>query len=251
MTSHFHLNKLFAVLLLFLLCAFLPTDQGFDVSVIQRVVIDPGHGGKDPGNIGKYSKEKDITLAIALDLGRLIQRNYPAVKVYYTRLKDEYVSLESRSNLVKKVKADLMISLHCNAAPKNTPNRQIINGTETFIFGKPKCRQCYEVAQRENFSTHKNFTLSSYANYQQKKSMLMADQIENEFKFILKRNSRGVKQADFTVLSNTKIPSVLIELGFLSNPKEEKYLNDAFGQVYLASAVFRAFRKYKQTLEED
>ncbi|GAB4397927.1 MAG: hypothetical protein OHK0053_15430 [Microscillaceae bacterium] len=231
------------------------------------VVIDPGHGGKDPGTLGSASHEKDITLAVSLELGRILKANLPGVKVVYTRTTDKFVELYRRAELANEQRADLFISIHCNSMPHGTASRAAIQGTEIYVMGLHKSEDNLEVAQRENAAilkeanyqaNYEGFDPNSPQSYillslrQQaylENSLNLARKINQEFVERVKRPSRGVKQAGFVVLSRTTMPSVLIELGFLSSPAEEKYLKEAAHQVYLASAIFRAIRAYKAEIE--
>lgn len=240
------------------------TVRGYKVKTI---VIDAGHGGKDPGTLGKRTKEKDITLRVALELGRIIKRNMPGVKIIYTRTTDKFVELYRRAEIANQAKADLFISIHCNAAPRKARNRTKVHGAETYIMGNHVSEANLAIARRENAAIflEKNYKrnyggfnpnspqsyilLSMNQQVHMKHSLSLARKIDWEFKKRVRRTTRGVKQAGFYVLARTAMPSVLIELGFLSNPTEERYLNDALGQIYLASAIYRAFRAYKKELE--
>ena len=222
------------------------------------VVIDPGHGGKDPGAIGKTAKEKDIVLSVALKLGKLIKKNYPNVKVIYTRSTDVFIELNERANIANRNNADLFISIHVNSVDGSTST----NGTETFVMGLHKNDANLAVAKRENsvilqednYSSkydgfdpndpESNIIFSLFQNAYSDQSLLLAASIEEEFK-TLKRYDRGVKQAGFLVLWKTAMPSVLTELGFISNPDEEQYLKSDAGQNELAISIYNAFAKYK------
>lgn len=230
------------------------------------IVIDPGHGGKDPGALGSNSKEKDITLQVALQLGRILKANIPEATIVYTRLSDKFVELYRRAEIANEYRADLFISLHCNSLPHKSPNRQSVKGTEVYVMGLHKTEENLEVAKRENAAILKE------ANYQARydgfdpnspqsyillslrqqthlaNSLNLANKIDLELRTRANRTSRGVKQAGFVVLSKTTMPSILIELGFLSNPEEEKYLQNANNQVYLASAIYRAVKAYKEEI---
>ncbi len=229
---------------------------------IRKVVIDPGHGGKDPGTHGKISKEKDVALSVSHELARIIKENLPDVEVFMTRADDSFPSLESRPKLANKIDADLFISIHANWV--SNPN---IHGTETYVMGVQNTGRNFEVAKRENSvmlleenyeEKYDGFDPTSPESYIlfsltqsafQERSIRLASLIEDQFKTRVGRRSRGVKQSSLWVLWNTAMPSVLVELGYLSNEKEEKDLNDPLNQVYLASGIFRAFRDYKQELE--
>jgi len=231
---------------------------------INTVIIDAGHGGKDPGTHGVSSKEKDVALKVARELGRIISDNLKDVKVIYTRSNDTFIELEQRANIANKAGADVFISIHCNAVPRNTEK---IYGTETYVMGLHTSKANFEVAKRENSvilmeknnkeayegfdpnSPDSYILFSLYQNAYLGNSLNLAQKVEQQFKNRVGRNSRGVKQAGFLVLYRTSMPSVLVEVGYLTNKKEEKYLNDPLGQTYIASGIFRAFRDYKNELE--
>ena len=253
--------------LLIILSAFSVVDKR-DLS-INTVVIDAGHGGKDPGTTGLTSKEKDIALKIALELGKTIQKHLKDVKEIYTRSTDKFVELEERAVLANKNGADLFISIHCNSLPRNTSEekKQGIYGTETYIMGMHTSDANFDIAKRENAvilmedgnkevyegfdpnSPESYILFSLYQSAYLENSLLLAGKIEKQFKERVKRKSRGVRQAGFWVLYRTSMPSVLVETGYLSNSNEEKYLNDAYGQTLIASGLFRAFRNYKEEIE--
>jgi N-acetylmuramoyl-L-alanine amidase len=225
-------------------------------------VIDAGHGGKDSGTLGKNSKEKDVALKIALRLGKYIEQNLPEVKVIYTRKDDRYLELDERAAIANKNKADLFICIHANA----NPNAKAF-GTETYVMGLAKEQKNFEVAKRENsvilldenYKEHyEGFDPESPESYIlfsltqsafQESSLSFAYKVENQFKNRVGRTSRGVKQGPFWVLWSTAMPSVLVETGFLSNEKEEKYLLSDQGQDLLASGIYRAFKEYKAEVE--
>lgn len=229
---------------------------------LKTVVIDPGHGGKDPGAIGKYSREKDIVLSVALKLGEYINSNLPDVNVIYTRKSDVFVPLDERAEIANKNHADLFISIHANSIrdPK-------IIGTETFVMGLHRSQENLEVAKKENsviileddYTTkYEGFDPNSPESYiifelMQNafldQSIRIASMFEYQFSNRVGRYSRGVKQAGFLVLRKTAMPSVLVEIGFLSNAKEEAFMVTDEGQAYLASAIYRAFRDYKSEFE--
>src|SRR6056297_39242 len=229
---------------------------------INTVVIDPGHGGRDAGAIGRIVKEKNIALAIALKLGTYIEENFPDVKVIYTRTEDVFIPLNERAEIANKNKADLFISIHLNG------NKNIrAFGTETYVMGIHKTDGNLDVAKKENaailyeedyttkyegFDPHsaESYIIFSFLqNTYLEQSLNYAAFVENEFETKALRKSRGVKQAGFLVLWQTTMPSVLIESGFLTNPQEERYLMSKQGQEYIASAIYRAFKKYKNAIE--
>jgi len=222
------------------------------------VVIDPGHGGKDPGAVNKSIREKDIVLGIGLKLGKLINENHSDVKVVYTRNTDVFIPLIERSRIANKIKADLFISLHANFCA--TPS---IRGTETFTLGLHRSEDNLEIAKKENSvilleedynTTYEGFdpNLSeSYIMFELmqssylKQSVSFATEIQQQFKSHLSSTDRSVKQAGFLVLRQSSMPSVLIETGFLSNQAEANYLNSEDGQRNIALSIFEAFSKFK------
>jgi N-acetylmuramoyl-L-alanine amidase len=228
---------------------------------IRTVVIDAGHGGKDPGTHGATLNEKDVVLKIALKLGEYIEKNYPEIKVIYTRKTDKFIELDERANIANKNKADLFISVHANAI-SNTKTY----GTETWVMGLHKSEANLAVAKRENSvilkednyeekyqgfdnSTESIIMMSLIQNAYLESSVKLADKIEKQFKSKAGRNSRGVKQAGFIVLYKTTTPSVLVEVGFLTNVAEEKFLGGSEGQDLIASGIYRAFKEYKSEVE--
>jgi N-acetylmuramoyl-L-alanine amidase len=255
-------RKLVVPLLLvtfFLLSSYTPLE--ISKYTLRTIVIDAGHGGKDPGCHGKSAEEADIALSVALELGRVITENMPGVKVVYTRKKDEFIELHDRAAIANKNKADLFISLHCNSGPSD------IEGTETYTMGLHTAEGNLEVAKRENAvilkednykskydgfdpnSPQGHILFSLYQNAYIENSLVFASKIEDQFHVRLGRPSRGVKQAGLLVLWKTSMPSVLVEVGFLTNAKEEKYLNNKTNQVYIASGIYRALKEYKAEIE--
>ncbi|PLX10294.1 MAG: N-acetylmuramoyl-L-alanine amidase [Marinilabiliales bacterium] len=229
---------------------------------MKTVVIDAGHGGKDPGAVCKKGYEKDIALNIALKLGHYIDSLIDGVKVIYTRDKDEFIELHKRAKIANDAKADLFISIHINANRSSKPI-----GTETYVMGIHRTKENLAVAQLENSvilkednyeaqydgfdpnSTEGYIIFSLMQNLYLEQSLSFAANVQKQFETRAMRINRGVKQAGFLVLWKTTMPSVLIETGFLSNPDEAAYLLSVSGQDYLASAIFRAFRDYKNDLE--
>ncbi len=227
------------------------------------VVIDAGHGGKDPGAIGKISKEKDINLNVALKLGKQIQKNCPDVKIIYTRSKDVFISLNRRAEIANNAKADLFISIHTNALAKN----HSAMGASTWTLGLAKSDVNLEVAKRENsVILYENDYQTRYAGFDpnssesyiifefmqdkyMSQSVHLASLVQQNFKNVCKRTDRGVHQAGFLVLKASAMPSILVELGFISTPEEERYLNTEKGTTSLADGIFRAFLTYKREQE--
>ncbi|MFQ3213384.1 MAG: N-acetylmuramoyl-L-alanine amidase [Marivirga sp.] len=230
---------------------------------VDKIVIDAGHGGKDGGTSGAVSKEKDVALKIATELGTIIKEYLPDVEIIYTRNNDTFIELDERANIANKNGADLFVSIHCNAVEYSDK----VKGTETWVMGLHKSETNLNVAKRENsvILMEENYTekyegfdpndpashilFSLYQNAYLSNSLNLAEKIEYQFKKRVGRNSRGVKQAGFVVLYKSSMPSVLVETGFLSNPTEERYLNDELGQTYIASGIFRAIRDYKVEIE--
>lgn len=244
-----------------LLCSFLPLKPSRQFK-LKTVIIDAGHGGKDPGCHGKEAKEKHITLKVALELGNYIKKNLPDVKVVFTRTTDRFVELHDRANVANKNHADLFISIHCNAN-----NTKTIAGTETYAMGLHTSDGNLDVAKRENsvilqetdheekyggYDPKSPVSHILFANYQSAylvNSLRMANNVETQFRDRVGRRSRGVKQAGFIVLWQSAMPSVLVEIGFLTNQQEEKYLNSEEGQSLIASGLYRAFKEYKEEME--
>jgi len=266
MKSIFPPSLIMIFVLVLLLCSFtfFPLNNNEEVNKIRTVVIDAGHGGKDPGCSGIFSKEKTIALAIALKLGKYIEQYLPNVKVIYTRKKDVFVELIERANIANTANADVFISVHCNSFPTKKTY-----GTETYVMGLHRTEDNLNVAKRENASIlmeedyatkyggfdpnspESYIILSMFQNAYLDHSINLASKIETQFKERVSRKSRGVHQAGFVVLVYTKMTSVLVETGCLSNKNEEKYLRSQQGQEYIASAIFRAFRNYKNEFEKN
>ena len=231
-----------------------------------KVVIDPGHGGKDWGSSGKNTKEKDIVLKVSLMVGKYLEDLLENVEVIYTRKTDEYSHPKVRAILANDLEADLYVSIHANAMPSKSGN-ELIHGTETFVMGMKNTGRNFEVAKRENsvillednyeekyegFDPEvpvSNIMFSIMQEAYQENSINLAQNIEDQFSKRAGRKSLGVKQSSLWVLWNTAMPSVLVELGYLSNPKEERELNNAQVQDYLASAIYRGIKDYKKYLD--
>lgn len=226
------------------------------------VVIDAGHGGKDPGALGAKEKEKHINLAVALKTGRYISDNMKEVKVIYTRDDDTYPGLAERAEVANKNKADLFISIHSNAW---TDRR--LAGAETYVLGQTMDEANLQVAMKENSvitfekdyqtkyegfdpnSAESYIIFSLMQNTYLKQSTEFATLVQDQFRERVGRKDRGVRQAGLVVLWRTTMPAVLVELGYITNAEEEKFLMSDQGQDYLASAIFRAFRSYKQAID--
>lgn len=225
------------------------------------VVIDAGHGGNDPGAIGKRGREKNINLNVALKLGQLIENNCNDTRVVYTRKKDTFVPLHRRAEIANNAKADLFISIHTNSlASRNSK----VSGTETYTLGLHRTQENLEVAKKENSvilieddykQRYAGFNPNSAESYiifeflQDKylsQSVNFASMIQKQFRQSARRIDKGVHQAGFLVLRETSMPSVLIELGYITNPNEEAYLLSEQGSSALAKSIYQAFLNYKQ-----
>ena len=262
-------------------------------SIIKTIVIDPGHGGKDPGCLGSIHKEKEVALAVALKLGKYIEENLKDVKVIYTRTTDVFVELEDRALIANKAKADLFISIHCNAAgkpviitdpktgkkrPKVYKNRKgklvvvetsnpVPFGTETYVMGIKNEEGKMKVAQRENSaifyeddyekkyggfdpeSEESYIIMSNYTSAYVLQSASLAMKIQEEYARKAGRIDKGVHRQSIWVLWRTSMPSILTEIGYLTNPLEEEFLGSPRGQEYMAKALFRGLRRYKDESE--
>ena len=223
------------------------------------VVIDAGHGGKDPGARGTVINEKAINLSVALKLGDKIAAGHDDVKVIYTRKTDRFIELDERANIANRNKADLFISIHTNSVKKGSTAR----GTETYTLGLARTDENLAVAMRENSAIlleddyqqkYEGFDPNSSESYiifefmqnkHMEQSVSFASEIQKCF-VSAKRADRGVRQAGFLVLRKTSMPSVLVELGYISNRDEERFMKSSDGQNRLASALYDAFSRYKK-----
>ncbi len=230
---------------------------------LRKIVIDPGHGGRDGGCSGKDTREKEIALNIALKLGSVLRANYPHLEVIFTRTQDVFVPLKDRAILANEHQADLFISIHCN----NILNASHVTGSETYVLGLHRAKDNLEVAKRENASIYyednyeQNYggydphspeghiILSMFQNVYLEQSILLAEKIESQIKASAHQRSRGVRQAGFLVLRETTMPSVLVEAGYLSNRRDNAYLATDLGQSQIARAIFDAFGEYKAAVE--
>jgi len=229
------------------------------------IVLDAGHGGRDPGNLGtkRYkTHEKDIALDVTLKVGRLLKQKIKGIRVLYTRTKDVYPDLWKRAELANKANADLFVSIHCNSFKSS------IYGTETYVLGLNRNKTNLEVAKRENdvillekdhekhyqYNPNSPESIIGLTLMQEEyldKSIELAQLIENSFVKNAKRHSRGVKQAGLIVLHQTFMPSVLVEVGFLTNRREEDFLNSKSGQFRIANAIALAIKKYVTHTEQN
>lgn len=239
--------------------------EGRDPSRIRTVVLDAGHGGKDPGNLGTgrfKTTEKHVSLNVTRLVGKYITEAYPDVKVIYTREDDRFIELMERTQIANRANADVFISIHCNANDSHDPH-----GCETYVMGLHKSDANMRVAMKENAAIlmedghelkyggydpkrpESQIELSLRQNLHLSQSLQLSDLIQKQFKERVGRPDRGVKQAGFLVISYTTMPAVLVELGFLTNNKEEDYLQSELGQDHMASAIYRAFKEYKAQVE--
>jgi len=229
---------------------------------VKKVVIDAGHGGKDPGAMKSKIKEKDIVLAVALKLGDYIKKNIKDVEVIYTRSTDVFIELDRRAEIANSNHADVFISVHANS----NKNKKLM-GVETYVMGLDKKSENLDLAVRENsvilsendYTTRYEgynpnapesyiiFSLMQNINLEQ--SLVLASKVQNQMKLKGKRISRAVKQAGLVVLWKTTMPGILVEIGYMTNQKELDFITSDTGQDMLASCIYRAFRDYKHTIE--
>ncbi|MBR9920957.1 MAG: hypothetical protein GYB31_08965 [Bacteroidetes bacterium] len=229
---------------------------------LKVVVIDPGHGGHDPGCSGSHSREKHIALAISKLMAESLRAKYPNLKVILTRETDVFIPLHERAAIANRNKADLFISVHCNYFPHSLR----VNGSETYVLGMHRKEENLNVAKRENASIYMednyeanydydpdspegHIMISMFQNAYLDRSIRFAELVEERMFIDTRRKSRGVRQAGFLVLRATAMPSVLIETGYLSNSKDEDYLYSPEGQQQIAHSLVRAFSHYKSEVE--
>ena len=261
-----HINVRFIILLVNLtLFSFNVFSNGINNNKLKTIVIDPGHGGKDPGTLGtkRYSKyEKDIALSVSLKLGNYISNSFPDIKVVYTRKEDVFLELNERTRIANKSNADIFISVHCDGFTNSKAY-----GASVFVMGMSKLKANLDVAMRENAamylednykqkydgfdpkSAESYIVFSLMQNTYLDQSLQLAEYVEEQFAYKANRKSRGVKQAPFYVISRTNMPSILVECGFLTNPKEEDYLQTDKGQNQIAMSIFEAVKNYKLSIE--
>ncbi|WP_235942585.1 N-acetylmuramoyl-L-alanine amidase family protein [Salinimicrobium oceani] len=262
MNRYFHMRTNFFAVLIFLtssIFAFAATSDSKPPREKFVVVLDAGHGGKDPGNTWNGYIEKDIALNIVLKVGAELEK-LADVKVIYTRKTDVFITLAERANIANKAEADLFVSVHMNG------HKSQAQGTETFVLGLHRNEDNLEVAMRENQVifleedyevTYDGFNPNSPESYigltlmQEEyldQSIMLADLIQKNFTNVNKRVNRGVKQAGFLVLRQTYMPSVLVEAGFLSNKSEGAYLNSSNGQSAISESIVQAVKDYKNSI---
>lgn len=248
------------IITLFALCFALCMAVPFSAFAEKKftLVIDAGHGGKDAGAVGRKAKEKTINLNVALAFGKLVEEKCPEVKVIYTRKTDKFVALKERAAIANRNNADLFVSIHTNAVARGKK----VYGTETFTLGIARAEENLEVAKRENsVITYEEDYAQIYAGFDpnsaesyiifefmqdryMEQSVELARCIQNQYTSHAGRQNKGVKQAGFLVLRETSMPSVLTELGFISTPAEEEYLNSSRGQRQLAQSLYNGFVTY-------
>lgn len=274
-------RNIFLLAILLLLSTESVLSQGYKVKTI---VIDAGHGGDKPGAAGSYSTEKNIALQVALKLGRKFEAEMPEVKIIYTRKTDVDVSLYRRAEMANDAKADLFIAIHCNSMPDKRVvtgyskvrgkrvakygyvKNKTTSGTETFVAGSHRLSE-QDGAIRENADASlekdykKNYDgydpkdpetfiiLSLFKNTYRDKSLKLARLIQNNYTRDNKRVDRGVKEQGILVLQRCGLPAVLTEIGFISNPTEEDYMNSASGQAEIVNAIYKAVKTYKKETE--
>ena len=261
-----HINVRFIILLVnLMLFSYDVFSFGLNNNKLKTIVIDPGHGGKDPGTLGtkRYSKyEKDIALSVSLKLGNYISNSFPDIKVIYTRKEDVFLELNERTRIANKSNADIFISVHCDGFTNSKAY-----GASVFVMGMSKLKANLDVAMRENAamylednykqkydgfdpkSAESYIVFSLMQNTYLEQSLQLAEYVEEQFAYKANRKSRGVKQAPFYVISRTNMPSILVECGFLTNPKEEDYLQTDKGQNQIAMSIFEAVKNYKLSIE--
>jgi len=226
---------------------------------LDKIVIDAGHGGKDPGASGKYSREKDVVLKLALQTGKELKKLYPDLDIIYTRKTDVFIPLKERAEIANRANADLFISIHCNSNASSQPH-----GSETYVMGLHKSEANLNVAKKENAailfeedyeknydgfdptSDESHIIFNFFQNSYQVQNLDLASKMQNKFTDYTPLRDRGVKQAGFWVLYKTTMPGALIETGFLSNPNDEKFLNSNEGQLKISQSIAQAISDYKK-----
>lgn len=230
---------------------------------LDKIVIDAGHGGKDPGASGKYSREKDVVLKLALQTGKELKKLYPNLDIIYTRKNDVFIPLKERAEIANKANADIFISIHCNSNTSSQPH-----GSETYVMGLHKSEANLNVAKTENAailfeddyeksydgfdptSEESHIIFNFFQNSYQIQNLDLASKMQDNFTNNTPLRDRGVKQAGFWVLYKTTMPGVLIETGFLSNSNDEKFLNSKEGQLKISQSIAHAISEYKKEHDE-
>ena len=230
----------------------------------KTVIIDPGHGGKDPGAHGAYSKEKNVTLSIAKKLRNALSDQMPSLNTVLTRATDEFIELHRRDDIASQHKGNLFISIHCNASPEKVSSER---GVLLLVYGYHRAGEQFE-ALRENssifiekdYKTKYNgygensaintIVLNNFQQKYRKECIHFADLVNHEFKKEDGRHSLGVKEQGVLVLQQSAMPAVLIETGFINNPKDEAYLNSSEGQSEIVQSIIRAIKKYRESFDQ-
>ena len=277
--------RLKKVLLLIAFLSFISQVTFSQAYKVKTIVIDAGHGGRKPGARGSFSYEKNIALEVALKLGKKIEAELPEVKVLYTRTKDVDVDFYKRAALANDNNADLFLSIHCNSMPDNrvltgyTKNskgkkipkysyqkNQTTSGTETFVAGSHRLNeQDAAIRENEDIKLEKNYKqnydgydpkdpqtfiiLSLFKNLFRDKSLKLARLIQGNYTNDDGRVNRGVKEQGLLILQRCGLPAVLTEIGFISNPTEERYMNSENGQAEIVNSIFKAIKTYKKETE--
>lgn len=231
------------------------------------VVIDAGHGGKDPGCLGKLTNEKTVTLNVAKALGRMIEDSCKDVTVVYTRSDDRYLTLQQRANVANRNKGNLFISIHVNSLERGVLNREKTAGSSVYVVGVEKEQSTLSVAMRENSvieleddftARYSGFDPQSAESYiifelsndlHLRKSLEFANMAQNELVSTAGRRNKGVRQAGFWVLWATSMPAVLVELDFMCNPESERFLVSGDGVIRCSTALYNAFARYLQNYQ--
>ena len=229
----------------------------------KTIIIDPGHGGKDPGAHGAYSKEKNVALSIGKKLRNALNDRMPGLHVVMTRTTDEFIELHRRDDIASENKGNLFISIHCNASPQKVSEER---GVLLLVYGYHRAGEQLE-ALRENASIFiekdykekysgygqnsaiNTIVLSNFQQKYRKECIRFADLVNHEFKKVDGRHSLGVREQGVLVLQQSAMPAVLIETGYINNPKDEAYLNSAEGQAEIVQSIIRALKKYKESFE--
>lgn len=230
---------------------------------IKTIVIDAGHGGVKPGAAGKFSLEKNVALEVALKLGKKFEAQMPGVKIIQTRKTDVDVDWYRRAEIANDAKADIFISIHCNSMPKGNHTTR---GTETFVGAYRRINEMdaglkenAEIINDKNYKKYKEedivmapeelIKLSMYKALYRAKSLSLAKLVQKNYTELNKRVNRGVKEQGLLILQRAAMPSILTEIGFISNPEEEKYINSDEGQEEIVNAIFKAVQQYKKEVE--
>ncbi|WP_199120830.1 N-acetylmuramoyl-L-alanine amidase [Pedobacter sp. ASV28] len=250
---------LYLVCFTFLLCFSDASAQGYK---IKTIVIDAGHGGVKPGAKGIYSYEKDVALKVALKLGEQLEKELPNIKIIQTRKTDVDVDWYKRAEIANDAKADIFISIHCNSMPKGNTTTK---GTETFVGAYRRINEMdaglkenEEIIKDKNYKKKGTYdptdpeeviVLSLYKSLYRSKSLALASMIQKNYTEVNKRVNRGVKEQGLLILQRAAMPSVLTEIGFISNPDEENYINSESGQAEIVNAIVNAIKQYKKEVE--